>query len=132
MPLTEMLMDGIPHGYCLLWNPSLLWLHAGSDAVIAAAYFVIPISLVRFARQRRDLPFNFVFICFGLFILFCGTSHLLAVYNVWVPNWWLSGIVKALTAVGDCSVAGTTAAASDCAAQPDAAERRECTAGVGE
>ena len=99
MPVTEMLMDGIPHGYCLLWNPSLLWLHAGSDAVIAAAYFVIPISLVRFARQRRDLPFNFVFICFGLFILFCGTSHLLSVYNVWVPNWWLSGIVKALTAV---------------------------------
>jgi len=39
-----------------------------------------------------------VFICFGLFILFCGTSHLLSVYNVWVPNWWLSGIVKALTA----------------------------------
>ncbi len=92
-------MDGIPHGYCLTWNPGLLWLHAGSDTVIAIAYFLIPISLVQFIRRRRDVPFNFVFICFGLFILLCGTTHVLGVYNIWVPNWWLSGAVKALTAL---------------------------------
>ena len=105
MPLMQMLMDGIPHGYCLLWNPPLLWLHAGSDAIIAAAYFAIPISLIRFARRRKDIPFNFVFVCFGLFILLCGTSHALSVYNVWVPNWWLSGIVKALTALASVATA---------------------------
>ena len=91
--------DGIPHGYCLLWNPKLLWLHAGSDTVIAAAYFLIPVSLVQFVRRRRDVPFNLVFLCFGAFILLCGTTHVLSVYNIWVPNWWLSGIVKLLTAL---------------------------------
>ena len=96
---SAMLMDGMPHGYCLLWDPGLLWLHAGSDGVIALAYFMIPVSLIRFVQRRRDVPFNFVFFSFGAFILLCGTTHVLSIYNVWVPNWWLSGIVKALTAV---------------------------------
>ena len=96
--LFNLLMDGMPHGYCLLWNPQLLWLHAVSDSVIALAYFMIPVSLLRFAKRRPDVPFNLVFLCFGAFILLCGTSHVLGVYNIWVPNWWLSGIVKAATA----------------------------------
>jgi len=99
MNMPGLLIDGIPHGYCLLWNPNLLWLHAGADTIIAVAYFMIPLSLVQFIRRRRDVPFNAVFLCFGAFILLCGATHLLAVYNIWVPNWWLSGSVKALTAL---------------------------------
>jgi len=104
-PIASML-DGIAHGYCLLWNPALLWVHAGADLVIAAAYFAIPFSLIRFIRQRRDIPFNSVFLCFGAFILLCGTTHLLAVYNIWVPNWWLSGGVKIATAGVSVATAG--------------------------
>ena len=29
------------HGYCLLWKPWLIVLHAGSDLLIFAAYFAI-------------------------------------------------------------------------------------------
>ncbi len=105
MSLTTMLMDGIPHGYCLAWKPALLWLHASSDAIVAGAYFVIPISLATFIRRRRDVPFNMVFVCFGLFILLCGTTHVLSIYNIWVPNWWLSGVVKAFTAVASVATA---------------------------
>jgi hypothetical protein len=25
----------LPHGYCLLWTPALLWLWIGSDALIS-------------------------------------------------------------------------------------------------
>ena len=100
-----MLMDGIPHGYCLLWNPALLWLHAGSDAVIAAAYFLIPVSLLRYTRARPDVPFSSVFLCFSAFILLCGTTHLLSIYNIWVPNWCLSGSVKAGTGVASVALA---------------------------
>lgn len=99
-------LEGIAHGYCLLWNPALLWLHAGSDSVIAAAYFVIPFALLRFIRARRDVQFNSVFLCFGAFILLCGATHVLDVYNIWVPNWWLSGGVKAATAVVSVATAG--------------------------
>ncbi len=105
MSISTLLMDGMPHGYCLLWNPKLLWLHAGADTVIAASYLLIPVSLVRFIRRRRDVPFNLVFVCFGAFILLCGATHLLGVYNIWVPNWWLSGYVKALTALASAATA---------------------------
>jgi len=105
MPLLSMLMDGMPHGYCLLWNPSLLWLHAGSDAAIAAAYFMIPLSLLRYSRARPDVSINNVYFSFAAFILLCGTTHLLSIYNIWVPNWWLSGSVKAATGVASIGTA---------------------------
>ena len=31
-----------PHGFCLLWEPGLIWLYAISDAAIALAYYSIP------------------------------------------------------------------------------------------
>ena len=40
-----------------------------SDLLIAAAYFWIPFTLLYFVRRRKDLPFNWMFICFGIFIV---------------------------------------------------------------
>jgi PAS domain S-box-containing protein len=95
----------LPHGYCLLWQPSLIWLHATSDALIGAAYVTIPVTLAHFLRQRRDLPFNWMVWCFVTFILACGATHWLSVLNIWVPSWWLSGGVKALTAMASVPTA---------------------------
>jgi PAS domain S-box-containing protein len=97
--------DGMPHGYCYLWNPALVWLHVISDSLIAAAYFTIPVTLVYFVRKRRDVPFNWIFVCFGVFILACGATHLMSVYNVWVPAWWLAGGVKTVTALASVPTA---------------------------
>ena len=47
--ILERLLDSSmfsPHGICLLWEPELIWLHVASDAVIAAAYFSIPIARI--------------------------------------------------------------------------------------
>ncbi len=88
----------IPHGHCYLWQPGLVWLHLLSDLLIAIAYYSIPITLIYFIRRRQDLPFNGVFLMFGAFILACGTSHLMAVWTLWHPTYWLSGVVKAITA----------------------------------
>src|SRR5688572_22395736 len=57
----------LPHGYCYLWEPSLLRLHVVSDALIGLAYIAIPVSLVTFIRKRTDLPFNWMFLLFGIF-----------------------------------------------------------------
>lgn len=35
---------------------------------------------------------------FGSFILSCGTTHLMDVWTVWQPNYFLSGTIKAVTA----------------------------------
>jgi hypothetical protein len=63
-----------PHGYCLLWYPGLLWTHVLADALIAAAYFSIPVAIVRFVTKRQDIAFSWIFWLFALFIIACGTS----------------------------------------------------------
>ncbi|MDJ0846448.1 PAS domain-containing protein [Crocosphaera sp.] len=89
----------IPHGHCYLWQPSLLWLHIISDGLIAVAYFSIPLILLYFIRQRKDLPFRGIIILFGMFILSCGTTHVFSIITLYVPIYWLSGAIKSFTAM---------------------------------
>lgn len=93
-----LIADFLPHGYCYLWNPGTLWLHVVSDALIALSYFCIPIALIYFVRKRRDVPFHWMFFMFGAFILGCGATHLMEVWTVWHADYFVSGVIKALTA----------------------------------
>ena len=88
----------IPHGHCYLWQPELVWLHIISDSLIAIAYYSIPLTLLYFTRKRQDLPFNGIFLLFSSFIVACGTTHLMEVWTLWHPTYWLSGWLKAVTA----------------------------------
>jgi signal transduction histidine kinase len=89
----------MPHGYCYLWDPGLVGLHVVSDSLIALAYASIPITLVYFIVKRRDVPFNWIFVCFGIFILACGATHAMEVWTLWHASYWLSGGVKLVTAI---------------------------------
>jgi hypothetical protein len=91
--------DFMPHGACYLWRPEIVWLHAASDTLIALSYYLIPIVLIYFVRKRTDLPFNWIFVMFGAFILACGTTHVMEVWAIWDPVYRLSGVIKAFTAV---------------------------------
>jgi PAS domain S-box-containing protein len=91
--------DFIPHGFCLLWEPQLLWLHLISDSVIAIAYYTIPFALIYFISKRQDLAFRGIFALTGAFILACGTTHVMGVLTLWYPAYWLDGMVKLFTAV---------------------------------
>jgi PAS domain S-box-containing protein len=97
--------DFMPHGYCFQWDPLVLWLHVISDGIIVLSYFCIPVALVYLARKRRDLPFNWIFWMFALFIMGCGATHLLEIWTIWHANYLLSGIVKAITAVASAATA---------------------------
>jgi two-component sensor histidine kinase len=81
------------------WQPGLIGLHVVSDALIAIAYFCIPLALFYFVRRRKDVPFHWMFICFAAFILSCGATHLMGIVTLWQPVYRLDGIIKALTAV---------------------------------
>src|ERR1700676_1663331 len=89
----------IPHGFCLLWEPQLLWLQVISDSIIAIAYYTIPFALIYFISKRRDLAFRGIFALTGTFILACGTTHVMAVLPLWDPAYWLDGMVKFFTAL---------------------------------
>jgi hypothetical protein len=87
-----------PHGFCLSWTPLLVALHVVSDALIAAAYYSIPVALTVFLLRRRDVAFRWVFWAFALFILACGTTHLFDILVLWQPDNWAQGALKAVTA----------------------------------
>jgi two-component sensor histidine kinase len=86
--MPEFLTSGsfIPHGHCYLWKPELVWLHVLSDSLIALAYYSM-------------------FLMFGTFIVACGTTHVLEVWTLWHPTYWVSGFVKVITALVSLSTA---------------------------
>ena len=86
------------HGYCLLWKPWLVVLHAGSDFLIFAAYFAIPVAIWLFLRQRPDLELKPLAILFAAFIFLCGLTHLVQMVTLWWPIYETQAFVKAATA----------------------------------
>lgn len=99
--LLERLNDPsfMPHGHCYQWQPDILWLHVGSNSLIALAYFVIPAVLFIFAvNNKNELPHKDLLYLFIVLILFCGFTHLVEIYTTWHPAYLFQGWVKAATA----------------------------------
>jgi len=86
------------HGYCLLWKPWLVVLHAGSDLLIFLAYFAIPVAIWLFLRQRPDLELKPLAILFAAFIFLCGLTHFVQMLTLWWPIYETQGVLKAITA----------------------------------
>jgi PAS domain S-box-containing protein len=87
------------HGYCLLWKPWLVVLHAGSDLLIFLAYFAIPAAIWIFLRQRQDLELKRLAILFAAFIFLCGLTHLVQMVTLWWPIYETQGVLKLATAI---------------------------------
>ncbi len=88
-----------PRWHCGRWTDFHGWLYIGSDVLIWAAYAVIPLLLVQFIRKRQDVPFNALFWMFALFIVACGSTHLLDALMFYVPVYRLDGLVRVFTAL---------------------------------
>lgn len=77
-----------------------------ANLMIAVAYFSIPAALFFFVRRRKDLVFPWMFQLFGLFIVSCGTTHLVKILTIYkAAYWWeagvdlFTGIVSMITAI---------------------------------
>jgi len=89
----------MPHGFCYRWQPGLVSLHVVSDALVGLAYVAIALTLWVFVRRARDLiPFSWIFVMFGAFILACGGTHFMEIWTLWHPDYWASGGLKVVTA----------------------------------
>ncbi|HEX9391324.1 MAG TPA: PAS domain S-box protein [Usitatibacteraceae bacterium] len=98
--LTSLLGRGgyLPHGYCFTWTPGLLWSMVGADAIIAMAYFSIPLAMVSFVRKRADTAMNWVMWLFIAFIFACGITHVMDIWTIWQPDYALQTLTKMITA----------------------------------
>jgi len=101
-----MASDFLPHLYCYLGKPGLVWTHVGADSLIALAYFAISGTLAYLVHKGgRDLPLPWMFLAFGLFIVACGATHFMEVVTVWFPVYILSASVKVVTALASVATA---------------------------
>jgi PAS domain S-box-containing protein len=88
----------MPHGYCLLWRPDLVAMHAVADAVIAISYFSIPAVIHIFLMRRPDIEYGWLAFLFVAFISACGMTHVIGLVTLWHPVYGLEGLVKLATA----------------------------------
>jgi signal transduction histidine kinase/CheY-like chemotaxis protein len=102
---TDLLRQYTPRRLCMNEESSVIWLHLITDGLIAAAYFTIPIALLRFVRKRTDLAFNWMFVCFAIFILACGLTHVMNIVAMWTAIYRVDGLVKAVTAAASVGTA---------------------------
>lgn len=93
----------LPHRYCYLAQPWLVWLNVAMDSLIAASYVLIFSCLFWVAAKLRRLPevrpFLWVFVSFGIFIVACASTHLMEVVTIWWPVYRLSVAFKTVCAV---------------------------------
>lgn len=87
----------MPHGMCLLWQPWLVILWAGSDLLIFLSYMLIPFALFMVLRQRKDIKHRGLVTLFASFILLCGITHALSIVTLWTAIYPLMGTVKLAT-----------------------------------
>jgi PAS domain S-box-containing protein len=99
--------DGyLPQSACYLSDQGLISLHVGSDFVIGASYISISLTLAYLLnRARRDMPFQWMFLAFGLFIIGCGATHFMEIWTVYTPLYWLAGDIKLITSVASVATA---------------------------
>ena len=85
---------------CGRWTGFHGWMYILSDIAIWSAYFAISIIIIVFILKRKqELPFIKIFWLFILFILACGTTHLIDAIMFWYPAYRLSSFLLLGTAV---------------------------------
>ncbi|RCH55540.1 hypothetical protein DJ568_06520 [Mucilaginibacter hurinus] len=87
-----------PRWHCGSWTDFHGWLYILSDIGIWAAYFAIPLLLLRMLLKRPDVPFHRIFFLFIAFILLCGLTHLFDAFIFWWPAYRFSALLRFTTA----------------------------------
>ena len=88
-----------PHGFCLSWNPAIIYTHVAGNVLTAVSYFAVAAALLIFTLRRPDLEFRALFIAFIVVFGLCGVAHLSDVVTLWVPAYGAQGLYKLLTGV---------------------------------
>jgi signal transduction histidine kinase len=98
----------MPHAVCWSQDPQLIWTMVITNGITFLSYFSICITLFYLAGKTRVVvkrEWAFFLIGFGLFIVACGTTHLMEVVTTWVPVFWIAAGTNIITALLSAYVA---------------------------
>jgi signal transduction histidine kinase len=91
----------MPHAVCWSQDPKLIWTMAVTNAITFLSYSSICATLFYLARRtRRSLhrEWGFFLVGFALFIVACGSTHLMDVITTWIPVFWIDAWTSIITA----------------------------------
>jgi signal transduction histidine kinase len=92
----------MPHAVCWRQDPRLIWTMAITNAITFVSYSSICITLFYLARKTTRVivrDWIFFLVGFALFIVACGSTHLLEVVTTWIPIFWVDAWTNIITAV---------------------------------
>lgn len=98
----------MPHAVCWKQDQSLIWTMVVTNSITFLSYFTICVTLFYMARKtHRAIARDWVFflIGFGVFIVACGSTHLMEVITTWIPVFWVDAWANIITAVFSAYVA---------------------------
>jgi hypothetical protein len=106
---TEIFM---PRGHEYLWTPKLLVLEGASNFVLAVSCLVLAVALARRRRKGRELPAR-RWTPLVVFLALAAWTHLLDVWVIWAPLYWLDALVRCAAALAAVVAAGSLVTTRD-------------------
>ena len=98
----------MPHAVCWAAEPRLIWTMVVTNLVTFLSYLTIASTLLHLVRRTgRILVRDWGYFCvgFALFILACGSTHLLEVITTWSPIFWVDAWTNIVTSLLSAYVA---------------------------
>ena len=98
MPVVSLM----PHAVCWRADPRLIWTMVVANALTALSYLLICLTLLYLVRHtRRVLARDWAYFAvgFALFIVACGSTHLMEIVTTWWAWFWLDAAANILTAL---------------------------------
>jgi signal transduction histidine kinase len=105
MPQATSLM---PHAVCWRADPRLIWVMVVTNTITFLSYLSICCTLLYLSRHTRRViarDWAWFVVGFALFIVACGSTHLMDVVTTWVPWFWLDAWTNIVTAILSAYVA---------------------------
>jgi signal transduction histidine kinase len=98
----------VPHAVCWAAAPNLIWTMVIADSVTFLSYVSLCVTLLFIARRTfrvmvRD--WMWFVVGFALFIVACGSTHLMEVVTTWIPMFWVAAWATIITAILSAYVA---------------------------
>ena len=98
----------MPHAVCWKADPHLVWTMVVTNAITFLSYLSICLTLLFLVRRTRRViarDWAYFVVGFALFIVACGSTHLMEVVTTWVPVFWVDADANIITAVLSAYVA---------------------------
>ncbi len=98
----------MPHAVCWAADPKLIWAMVITNAITFLSYLSIAATLLFLVRRTRRiiaLDWGYFVVGFALFILACGSTHLLEVITTWTPMFWVDAWTNIVTCALSAAVA---------------------------